>query len=152
MGMNNIRIGKANESDLPIIEKLMIELIRSMDNKEGIDTHMVLENCRNLLSEANSYLLVAEMDRTVRGFINFTTRKTLLHPGPSGLIDELVITRNYRVKGVGKKLIYATIEKCKQLGCCEVEVSTEFTNTNAKEFYKKCGFEERGLILEKDLL
>jgi predicted N-acetyltransferase YhbS len=111
--MNNIRIRKANKSDLPIIEKLMIELIGSMDNKEGIDTHMVLENCRNLLSGVNSYLLVAEMDRTVIGFINFTIRKTNLHSGPSGLIDELVVTRNCRGKGVGKKLIYAAIEKCK---------------------------------------
>lgn len=150
--MNNISIRKVKESDLPIIEKLSIELIESMDNKEGIDRNMVVENCRNLLNDVNSYLLVAEMDRTVIGFINFTIRKTLLHSAPSGLIDELVVTRNYRGKGVGKQLIYAAIELCKQLGCCEVEASTEFTNTNAREFYKNCGFKERGVILEKDLL
>jgi len=150
--MNNIRIREADESDLSMIEKLMIELIYSLYSKEGIDAHRVVENCRTALSDANYYLLIAEMNEAVIGFINFTIRKTLLHSGPSGLIDELVVSKSYRGKGVGKQLIYAAIEKCRQLGCCEVEVSTEFTNTNAREFYKNCGFEERGVILEKDLL
>jgi ribosomal protein S18 acetylase RimI-like enzyme len=68
------------------------------------------------------------------------------------LIDELVVASSFRDKGVGRELLDAAVEKCKQLGCSEVEVSTEFTNTKAKEFYKRCGFEERGVILEKDLL
>lgn len=150
--MNNVFLRKATECDLPAIEKLMMELIESMDSKEDIDTNMVFENCRKLLSEANSYLLVGEMNGAVIGFINFTIHRTLLHSGPSGLIDEVVVTGSYRKRGVGKQLIHAAIEKCKELGCREVEVSTELTNTNARQFYKKCGFEERGVILEKDLL
>lgn len=150
--MNNIYIRKATEADLPIIEKLMIELIESMDNTEGFDKNMVSENYRNLLNDVNSHILVAETSGTVIGFINFTIRRTLLHPALSGLIDELVVANSYRGKGVGKQLIYAAIEKCKQLGCCEVEVTTEFTNTNARTFYKRCGFKEMGVILEKDLL
>jgi len=96
--------------------------------------------------------LVAEINGAIIGLIHFTIRKTLLHSGPSGLIDELVVTRSYRSRGIGGQLIDAATQKCKQLGCCEVEVSTEFANTNAREFYRKCGFEERGVILEKDLL
>jgi len=146
-----MNIRRAERSDLPVIEKLAMELIESMDDTEGIDTDRVLENCRSLLSDVDSYLLVAETDGTVVGFINFTIRRTLLHPGPSGLIDELVVTRGYRGKGIGGQLIYAAVEQCRRLGCCEVEVTTEFTNTNARRFYRKCGFEERGVILEKDL-
>ena len=85
------------------------------------------------------------------GFINFTVRRTLLHSGPSGLIDELVVTSRYRRRGVAKQLIRASIERCGQLGCCELEVGTELANTNAIRFYKNCGFEDRGVILEKDL-
>jgi len=146
-----MNIRRAERSDLPVIEKLAMELIESMDDTEGIDTDRVLENCRSLLSDVDSYLLVAETDGTVVGFINFTIRRTLLHSGPSGLIDELVVTRGYRGKGIGGQLIRAAVEQCKQLGCCEVEVTTEFTNADARRFYRKCGFEERGVILEKDL-
>jgi|Deesub1362A_J573_1020465.scaffolds.fasta_scaffold00654_8 GNAT superfamily N-acetyltransferase len=150
--MSDILIREAEESDLPMIEKLVVELIESMENKEGIELHTVLENCQNLLKDINSHILVAELDGDVVGFINFTVRRTLLHIAPSGLIDELVVTENYRNKGIGKQLINAAIEKCRSIGCCEVEVSTESANTVAIEFYKKCGFEKKGVFLEKDLV
>ena len=85
------------------------------------------------------------------GFITITTHQTPLHFSSSGLIDEIVVSRAYRGEGIGKMLIGAAIEKFKQLGCCEIEVSSEFKNTTVKRFYKNCGFEEKGVILEKDL-
>ena len=42
-------------------------------------------------------------------------------------------------------------EECKNFGCCEVEVSTESSNISALQFYKKYGFNEKGIFLEKDL-
>jgi len=149
--MTDILIRAAMKSDLQKIEKLMAELIETMEDTEGIDIKLVGQNCRDLLSDANSYFLVAEIEGAVVGFINFTTRNTILHPAPSGLIDELVIAKKYRGKGIGKQLLITAIEKCKQFGCCEVEVSTETENTKAREFYKKCGFEEVGVLFEVDL-
>ena len=149
--MEGIIIRKANESELPIIVELMKELIDSMDDVEDFDIDIVSENCRSLLGDVNSSIMIAEIDGLVVGVIKFSTRKTFLHSGLSGLIDELVVAKNYRGKGIGKQLICAVTEKCKQLGCCEVEVSTEFTNTNAMKFYKSCGFVKRGPLFEKDL-
>jgi GNAT superfamily N-acetyltransferase len=94
---------------------------------------------------------VASADGAPVGFIHFAVRQTILHRGPSALIDELVVAEEYRGKGIGGELVLAVIEKCKQLGCCEVEVSTEETNTEAREFYEKCGFEERGVLYEAEL-
>jgi GNAT superfamily N-acetyltransferase len=146
-----ILVRTADEFDLPAIEELMAELIESVNNGECFDIRIVSENCKTLLSDANSHILVAETGETVVGLINFAVRKTLLHSGLSGLIDELIVTKSHRGKGVGKRLVYAAAEKCEQLGCCEIEVSTEFTNTNAREFYKKCGFGEIGVLLERGL-
>jgi N-acetylglutamate synthase-like GNAT family acetyltransferase len=149
--MINILTREAEESDLPIIDKLMTELIEVLDNTEDINIRQVVNNCKNLLKDETSYFLVSEIEGTVTGFINFTTRQTILHQDLSGLIDELVVTKEFRGKGVGNQLLLAAIRKCRQLGCREVEVSTEKTNTKAREFYKKCGFEERGLLFELDL-
>ncbi|UCE38119.1 MAG: GNAT family N-acetyltransferase [Thermoplasmata archaeon] len=150
--MNDIKIRKAKESDLQVIKKLLTELLESMDDTEGIDKDLALENCKDILNETNTHLFVAEIGGIVIGFINFTIRQTLVHPGLSGLIDELVVTRKYREMGVGKKLIEAAAKNCKQLGCCELEVSTEITNEIAQKFYKSLGFTERGVILEKELI
>jgi len=149
--MTEILIREARESDLLTIGKLTLELIEAMGNTEGIDIKLIAENCRNLLNEVNSHILVAEIEGVVAGFVNFTTRKTILHRGLSGLIDELIIAKSYRGKGIGKQLLSSAIEKSRQLGCCEVEVSTEKTNIKAREFYRQCGFTERGVLFEIDL-
>ena len=149
--MNDILIRKARKSDLIVIGKLLVELINAMDDTEGIDIGIALKTCGRLLNDANSHFLVATMKGSPVGFINFTIRQTILHRSPSALIDELVVAKEYQGKGVGKRLVLAVIEKCKQLGCCEVEVSTEKTNIKARRFYKECGFNERGALFEVDL-
>jgi len=149
--MTDIIIKETRESDLLTIRQLTLELIKAIGETEGIDIKLIAENCRNLLSEANSYILVAKIEGVVVGFINFTTRKTILHPGLSGLIDELIVAKSCRGKGIGRQLLSSAIEKSRQLGCCEVEVSTEKTNIKAREFYRQCGFTERGVLFEIDL-
>ncbi|QTA38893.1 GNAT family N-acetyltransferase [Thermosipho ferrireducens] len=69
----------------------------------------------------------------------------------SALIDEIIISKPYRNRGIGKKLIEAVIKECKKIGCCEIEVSTEKSNINAKNFYKSLGFAEKGVLFEIDL-
>jgi GNAT superfamily N-acetyltransferase len=149
--MNDILIRKAKKSDLPVMGKLLAELVNALDDTEGIDIGIALKTCEQFLKYANSHFLVAEMEGSPVGFINFTVRQTILHRSPSALIDELVVAKEYQGKGVGKQLVLAAVEKCKQLGCCEVEVSTEKTNVKARKFYKKCGFTERGILFEMDL-
>jgi GNAT superfamily N-acetyltransferase len=79
-------------------------------------------------NSAHQMLVARNTTGVIIGFVNFTTRRTILHPGLSGLIDELVVSKTSRGSGVGKKLILAAIDKCRELGCCEVEVSTEKSN------------------------
>ena len=149
--MKDILIREATKSDLPAIGKLLEDLTDAMDSTEGIDNEIALKTCEQLLNNAYSHLLVAALEDTPVGFIHFTVRQTILHRSPSALIDELVVAEEYRGKGVGRQLVQASIEKCRQLGCCEVEVSTEKTNLKARKFYKQCGFEERGTLFEVDL-
>ena len=121
---SNISIEIATETDLPSIKPLLLELMDAMDNTEGFDIEKAIENCRSLIKDPASHILLAKDKDAVVGFINFTTRKTIMHSGLSGLIDELVVSSSHRGLGIGKNLLIAAIEKCRELGCCEVEVST----------------------------
>jgi len=146
-----ITIRKATNDDLEGIIELLKELLRAMKDTEGLDHQQLAENCQALLADQSHYLLVAEDQGKVVGFINFCIRRTCLHPAPSALIDEMVVSANYRRQGLGEGLLLAAIERCKQLGCYEIEVSTETTNTTARKFYSRLGFEERGVFLERNI-
>ncbi len=146
-----VSIAEATESDLPAIGDLLAELAKAMQNSESFDISKVVENCRILFKDANSNLLVAKVADSVVGFVNFTTRRTAMHQELSGLIDELVVAKKYRHQGIGTQLVSAAIDKCRQLGCGEVEVSTQKNNTGAREFYKSCGFKEDAVLLEMHL-
>lgn len=149
--VNNVVVRNLKKRDLPIINQLVFQLISAIEKKEGIDRKVVSRNSRSLSRGANSHFLVAEIGKTIAGFTHFTTRRTITHRGPSGLIDELVVAKSFRRTGIGRQLLSATIQRCKELACCEIEVSTERTNKKARGFYRSCGFEERGILLEKDL-
>jgi ribosomal protein S18 acetylase RimI-like enzyme len=149
--MSDSLIRRATACDLPAIIRLLAELISSVLSVEGVEVGSVLKTCEELLRDNNHHMLVAETNRGPVRFISFSTRRTLLHRSPSGLIDELVVAREHRGEGIGKELVLAAIEECRRLGCCELEVSTEKTNAGAREFYRTCGFEERGVLLEADL-
>jgi len=149
--IKDITVELATEADLPSIKPLLLELMDVMDNTEGFDVEQSFENCGVLIKDPAHHMLVAKDKDTVVGFVNFTTRKTIMHPRPSGLIDELIVSRSYRGLGIGKQLLLAAIQKCRELECCEVEVSTEKSNTKAREFYQRCGFEEDAVLLEMGL-
>jgi GNAT superfamily N-acetyltransferase len=148
---NTTVIKEASETDLPRIESLLTELINTMDNSKGIDLFKALENYRFLLKETNSHFLVAKINGSAVGFINFSIRKTVLHPGSSALIDELVVSEQYRGQGIGRQLVSTAVERARGFGCCEAEVSTEKVNSKAREFYKNCGFQEDAVLLELHL-
>ena len=149
--MENIIIRKVTFSDLPIVSELIYEMPDSLTRKDNVDVNIAVKNYHNILRDGNSHMLLAEVDNRIVGFVNFSIRQTLLHKGYSGLVDELVVTNDFRDKDIGSKLLDAAIKECKNLGCCEVEVCTESSNISAVQFYKGYGFDEKGVFLEKDL-
>ena len=148
---DNILIRKAKRSDLRAVRKLLEELTNAMDNTECIDLRITLRTWAYLLNDAKSHFLVAATKGTPVGLFHFTVRQTALHQSPSAMIEELVVTKEYQGTGIGKRLMLAAIEKCKQIGCCEIEVSTEGANVKARKFYEECEFEERGILFEMEL-
>ena len=151
MELNNLIIRKATFSDLSIVSSLINELVDSLNRLDNIDVNIAVKNYHRILRDGNSHMVLAEVDNQIVGFVNFSIRQSLLHKGCSGMIDELIVSKAFRDKEIGTKLLDAAIKECKDLGCCEIEVSTESSNTSALQFYKRYGFDEKGVFLEKDL-
>jgi len=127
---NEITIQPATETDLPSIKPLLLELRDAMKNTACFDLEKSIENCRSLIKDPAHHMFVAR---------------------DKDSIDELIIAQRSRNSGIGKQLILAAINKCREVGCCEVEVSTEKSNIQARQFYKACGFKEDAVLLEIDI-
>ncbi len=146
-----ISIVDAVKADLPAIEALLVELVNAMDSAKDFNLEKARKGLCLLLDKPYSHLLVAKLGGATIGFIHFGIRQTAFHPEPAALIDDLVVAKSHRRQGVGRRLMTAAIDRCRQLGCCELEVSTEKDNTEASEFYKRCGLKDIGIIFEMDI-
>ena len=64
-----------------------------------------------------------------------------------GHISGLMVNKNYRKNGIGKKLIMESIKYFKQNNIKYYEVFTSVNNKNGISLYKKCGLNELYLTL-----
>ena len=103
------------------------------------------------LADPRFRAFVAEESGAIRGVITVWLRDSLFHGGQVALIDELIVDESSQGQGIGSQLVDHVVAYCAQLGCAEVEVSTEADNRAARTFYARHGFAEQGVLLEREL-
>ena len=144
-----MRIRQATVEDSAVIAQLMAQLIEA-SGYEGwqVSPEQVEESLRKMANSDAYQVLLAEDEGQVVGLLSLSFRHTLFHSAPSALIDELVVERAHRRRGVGQQLMTEAIKRCRAPGCCEVEVSTERSNEAAQEFYRQHGFSHEAVLFE----
>jgi len=144
-----MRIRQATVEDSGVIAQLMTQLIEA-SGYEGwqVSPEQIEESLRKMADSDAYQVLLAEDEGQVVGLLSLSFRQTLFHAAPSALIDELVVERGHRGRGVGRQLIAEAIERCRAAGCCEVEVSTERSNEAAQGFYRQHGFSHEAVLFE----
>lgn len=141
----------ANQKDFKSFYELLIQLSENVLIKHGLDNSVIEKNIMNVLGNDENSIMVAVKNKRIVGMLYATTHQSLLHAHPSALIEELIIHQDFRGKGIGSALMRKYFEYAKDKGYCEIEVSTEITNKKAIHYYKKCGFEEVGILMEKEI-
>ena len=66
-------------------------------------------------------------------------------------IDDLCVDENARGKHIGRQLYEYVLEFAKNHGCYNVTLNVWADNTNAVEFYKKCGLKPQKIGMEQIL-
>lgn len=69
-------------------------------------------------------------------FVNFATFTVK----PFVNIHDVIVTRQYRNKGVGRRLIEKVIERAGDMGCSKVTLEVREDNMNARHLYNSLGF------------
>ena len=86
------------------------------------------------------------------GLINNEDISTYDYKAPKlGRVTELIITKEYRNKKVGKQLLKKIEEYFKEVGCKGILLNVFANNKVAKSFYEKEGYSERTSELIKQI-
>ncbi|WP_210366961.1 GNAT family protein [Bacillus sp. REN3] len=97
----------------------------------------------NILKNERDTMLVAELDSMVVGWIVFSSQRRMRvrHTGNFGIM----IQKDYRNQGIGKKLIQALLDWAKRNPLIEkVGLGVFSTNNRAIAVYSSLGFKEEG--------
>lgn len=100
----------------------------------------------------NGIVFVCEDKESIVGYICgvFDTYSYRI-PTEMSEIENMFVEVEYRNKGIGKELIRLFTEESKNLGATRIKVGTFVKNRKAIEFYKKSGFTDKEVYLERDL-
>lgn len=71
-------------------------------------------------------------------FVNFATFTVK----PFVNIHDVIVTRDWRNKGLGRLMLSKVIEKAGELGCSKVTLEVREDNDNAKHLYNSLGFHD----------
>lgn len=100
---------------------------------------------------AHGYRMAAVYDGEVCAGLSGFWISTKIYSGKYVELDNVVIDKNYRSKGIGKKLCDWVLKEAKKQGCVLAMLDAYAENISAHRFYYREGFFVRGYHFLKPL-
>ncbi|MFT3828538.1 MAG: GNAT family N-acetyltransferase [Opitutaceae bacterium] len=139
-----VAIRPATAADLPAVLALYAQ-------PEIDDGHVLpLDRAEAIFRRMQSYpsytLYVASVEDRIVGTFSLLIADNLAHLGaPSGIVEDVVVAVEEQGKGVGKQMMRFALERCRELGCYKMALSSNARRTAAHRFYDSLGFERHGV-------
>jgi GNAT superfamily N-acetyltransferase len=139
--MEEVTIDTARPEDLPALSDLLAELF-SLETDFTVDRERQIRGLRMILDtpERGTVLVARESRGTVVGMVSLQLLVSTAAGGISGQIEDLVIQRELRFRGLGSRLLQEAIDWGRARGSCRFQLSADIRNLSALSFYKRRGF------------
>ena len=150
----NINIRKANNDDIKILNAFLTSLIRDEKKYDNNINENIIVNYyyETIINKDDNYLLVAEVDNNVVGYLyGYIENSGSVCIDKVSIIDALFVSEEYRGNGIANRLIdeFKKISKDNNVRYIEIKVCND--NKAAASLYNKCGFKDIKRILQVDL-
>lgn len=153
-----VKIRKAKLSDLKDIQNLN-KILCEKENKEFDKSvnknYPVTREGRKYFEERikKDFVLVALVDKKIIGYIIGAISEIEDYRNISKLAEaeNMLVLKDYRSKGIGKKLFDEFIRWSKTKKAERVRAVASAKNSKAIEFYRREGFKDHDLVLEKEI-
>ena len=127
----------------------MVELLKALFAIEvdfEFDKQKQSTGLKKVLAQNNNAIYIAELSGRVVGMCSVQTIISTAEGGPAAILEDLVVEKEYRRKGIGKKLIEAIYQWAKYKNIQRIQLLADKDNIDAIEFYKNNGWFVTNLI------
>jgi len=91
-------------------------------------------------------ILVLKVDDRIVGMVSLLYSISTALGGKVAIIEDMIIRKDYRGKGLGKELLAQAIAFSKKRDCLRLTLLTDFNNDVAIRFYRQFGFKQSEMI------
>ncbi len=146
-------IRPAKEDDIPRICDLLSELF-SIESDFAADREKQARGLGLLLQDrsGSSLVVVAETDGEVIGVCSVQTLISTAEGGPAGLLEDLIVQKQYRGNGIGSQLLARISRWCMTKNISRLQLLRDSENNNALAFYDLNGWNSTSLVCMRKLL
>ena len=85
-------------------------------------------------------ILVMKIDGKVVGMVSLLYSISTALGGNVAILEDMVMAKDFRGKGLGKELLQEAIDFAQKHGCLRLTLLTDFDNEAAIRFYQSAGF------------
>ena len=142
----DIIIRDAHRDDIGVMSGLLVELFLIEDDFT-IDIEKQMRGLELLLETQNSLVLVAEISGQVIGMVTMQGIVSTAMGKCVGLVEDMIVSNDYRRMGVGRLLLNSMIENANALGYGRIALGADRRNDSAIAFYQTFGFKTSNMGL-----
>jgi len=112
----------------------------------------MIEVFEHFLRKEGSRIVVAEdKNHAFIGYLFVGISTNEMTGQTSGFIYDIYVTEKHRDKGVGARLMKEAENYCKQKGYTRISLMVSTHNQPAIQLYRKTGFKDEQMFMEKEL-
>jgi ribosomal protein S18 acetylase RimI-like enzyme len=138
-------------TDLDAIIKLLTQMNEALSEDQELEESNIREHFVKMEEQKDTYEnYVLEEEQKIIGYMSLLFYRSLYHKEDTAQVNELIIDKEYRNKGLGKELLQYGIKRAQEREMDEIEIGVEKENIKAIKFYKDNGIEEEYLLLGKE--
>jgi GNAT superfamily N-acetyltransferase len=93
-----------------------------------------------ILNPVLGEILVMKIDGNVVGMVSLLYSISTALGGKVAILEDMVMSKDFRGKGLGKELLNEAIAYAQERGCLRLTLLTDFDNETAIRFYQSAGF------------
>lgn len=139
-------ISIANVNDLPELIELLNDLF-TQDIEFVPDVKKQKAGLEAIINNPEiGEILVIRGDRKVLGMVGLLYSISTALGGKVAILEDMIIHKDFRQKGLGKELLGEAIRFSKERNCLRLTLLTDFNNDAAINFYQHFGFKKSEMI------